>query len=185
MTVDDSGAVLASFSARPLLLQEIWEAQMQDPQLQRARAMIQSGAPSEFTIRGDGMMLYRGRICVPASEPLKEMILQEAHSSAYAMHPGSTKMYRTIRQTYWWSGMKRDIATYVASCLVCQQVKAEHQHPAGMMQPLPIPEWKWDHITMDFVVGLPRTASSKDAIWVIVDRLTKLPISYLSGSPSR
>ena len=58
LTVDDSGAVLASFSARPLLLQEIWEAQMQDPQLQRARAVIQSGAPSEFTIRGDGMMLY-------------------------------------------------------------------------------------------------------------------------------
>ena len=153
LTVDDSGAVLASFSARPLLSQEIWEAQMQDPQLQRARAVIQSGAPAEFTIRGDGMMLYRGRICVPASEPLKEMILQEAHSSAYAMHPGSTKMYRTIRQTYWWSGMKRDIAAYVASCLVCQQVKAEHQHPAGMMQPLPIPEWKWDHVTMDFVVA--------------------------------
>ena len=69
--------------------------------------------------------------------------------------------------------MKLDIAAYVASCLVCQQVKAEHQHPAGMMQPLPIPEWKWDHVTMDFVVGLPRTASDKDAIWVIVDRLTK------------
>ena len=97
LTVDDSRAVLESFSARPLLLQEIWEAQMQDPQLQRVRAVIQSGAPSEFTIRGDGMMLYRGRICVPASEPLKEMILQETHSSAYAMHPGSTKMYRTIR----------------------------------------------------------------------------------------
>ena len=69
--------------------------------------------------------------------------------------------------------MKRDIAAYIASCLVCQQVKAEHQHPAGMMQPLPIPEWKWDHVTMDFVVGLPRTASGKDTIWVIVDRLTK------------
>ena len=69
--------------------------------------------------------------------------------------------------------MKRDIAAYVASCLVCQQVKAEHQHPAGMMQPLPIPEWKWDHITMDFIVGLSRTTSGKDAIWVIVDRLTK------------
>ena len=85
-------------------------------------------------------MLYRGQICVPASEPLKEMILQEAHSLAYAMHPGSTKMYRTIRQTYWWSDMKRDIAAYVASCLVCQQVKVEQQHLAGMMQPLSIPK---------------------------------------------
>ena len=69
--------------------------------------------------------------------------------------------------------MKWDIAAYVASCLVCQQVKAKHQHPAGMMQPLPIPEWKWDHVTMDFIVGLSRMASGKDAIWMIVDRLTK------------
>ena len=101
------------------------------------------------------------------------MILQEAHSSAYAMHPGSMKMYQTIKQTYWWNGMKWDIATYIAKCLVCQQVKAKYQNPAGMIQPLSIPEWKWDYITMDFVVGLSRIASGKDAIWVIVDRLTK------------
>ena len=55
----------------------------------------------------------------------------------------------------------------------CQQVKAEHQSPTGRMQPLFIPEWKWDHITMDFVVGLPKTRSGRDAVWVIVDRLTK------------
>ena len=69
--------------------------------------------------------------------------------------------------------MKKDIAEFVSQCLVCQQVKAEHQSPAGRMQPLFIPEWKWDHITMDFVVGLPRTRSGRDAVWVIVDRLTK------------
>ena len=70
--------------------------------------------------------------------------------------------------------MKRDIEKFMARCLVCQQVKAEHQSPAGMMQPLPISKWKWDHVTMDFVVGLPRTASGKDAKWVIMDRLTKI-----------
>ena len=69
--------------------------------------------------------------------------------------------------------MKRDIAQYVSECLVCQQVKAEHQHPAGMLQSLPIPEWKWEHVTMDFVSGLPQTQRRHDAIWVIVDRLTK------------
>ena len=69
--------------------------------------------------------------------------------------------------------MKKDIAEFVSQCLVCQQVKAEHQSPAGRMQPLFISEWKWDHITMDFVVGLPRTRSGRDAVWVIVDRLTK------------
>ena len=69
--------------------------------------------------------------------------------------------------------MKRDIAQFVAQCLVCQQVKVEHQRPARFLQPLSIPEWKWEHITMDFVTGLPRTLGSNNAIWVIVDRLTK------------
>ncbi|WRX21064.1 Integrase zinc-binding domain - like 10 [Theobroma cacao] len=99
--------------------------------------------------------------------------MEEAHSSAYALHPGSTKMYRTIREHYWWSGMKRDVAEFVAKCLVCQQVKAEHQRPVGTFQSLLVPESKWEHVTMDFVLGLPRTQRGKDAIWVIVDRLTK------------
>lgn len=69
--------------------------------------------------------------------------------------------------------MKTDIAEFVARCIVCQQVKIEHQRPAGMLQPLEIPQWKWEHITMDFVGGLPRTQRGHDSIWVIVDRLTK------------
>lgn len=69
--------------------------------------------------------------------------------------------------------MKREIAEFVSRCLVCQQIKVEHQRPTGFSQPLPIPEWKWEHITMDFVAGLPRTQSGYDSVWVIVDRLTK------------
>jgi len=78
-----------------------------------------------------------------------------------------------LKTHYWWPGMKRDIAEYVARCLTCQQVKAEHQKPGGLLQPLPIPIWKWEHITMDFVVGMPRSLKHHDAIWVVVDRLTK------------
>ena len=69
--------------------------------------------------------------------------------------------------------MKKDIADFVSRCLVCQQVKAEHQKPLGTLHPLPILEWKLEHITMDFVVGLPRTRADYDAVWVIMDRLTK------------
>ena len=69
--------------------------------------------------------------------------------------------------------MKRDISDFVSRCLICQQVKAEHQVPSGLLQPIMIPEWKWDRVTMDFVSGLPLSASKKDAIWVVVDRLTK------------
>jgi hypothetical protein len=69
--------------------------------------------------------------------------------------------------------MKREIAEYVSLCLVCQQVKAEHQQPRGLLKPLEIPVWKWEHVTMDFVIGLLKSKSGKDIIWMIVDRLTK------------
>ena len=70
--------------------------------------------------------------------------------------------------------MKREIAEFVARCDVCQRVKAEHQRPAGLLQPLPIPEWKWEEVGMDFITGLPRTQTGCDFIWVIIDRLTKV-----------
>ena len=82
-------------------------------------------------------------------------------------------MYNNLKQLYWWPSMKRDISDFVARCLVCQQVKAEHQVPSGLLQPITIPEWKWERITMDFVSGLPLSLRKKNAIWVIVDRLTK------------
>ena len=82
-------------------------------------------------------------------------------------------MYRDLRPDYWWPCMKRDVAWYVDRCLTCRKVKAEHQRPHGRMQPLDIPVWKWEDITMDFVTKLPRTARGVDSIWVVVDRLTK------------
>nr|GEZ31052.1 retrotransposon protein, putative, Ty3-gypsy subclass [Tanacetum cinerariifolium] len=78
----------------------------------------------------------------------------EAHSSPFSVHPGSTKMYYDLKQYFWWSGMKRDVATFVARCLICQQVKIEHQRASGLLQQLDIPVWKWDEISMDFVTGL-------------------------------
>src|SRR6266542_6082670 len=69
--------------------------------------------------------------------------------------------------------MKREIARYVVECDVCQKVKVDHLKPAGTLQSLPIPTWKWEDIHMDFIVGLPRTQKGNDSIWVIIDRLTK------------
>jgi hypothetical protein len=83
-------------------------------------------------------------------------------------------MYQDLKRRFWWYGMKREIAEYVAICDSCQRTKAEHQKPAGLLQPLQIPQWKWDEIEMDFIVGLPRTRAGYDSIWVVVDRLTKV-----------
>ncbi|WVZ89621.1 LOW QUALITY PROTEIN: hypothetical protein U9M48_036000 [Paspalum notatum var. saurae] len=89
------------------------------------------------------------------------------------MHPGSNKMYQDLKQRFWWTRMKREIAKYVSECHVCKRVKADHLKPAGMLHPLNIPAWKWEDIHMDFVVGLPRTQKGYDSIWVIIDRFTK------------
>ena len=103
---------------------------------------IEKGKKVEFQIRNDGMIVKRQRICVPEYGELKKYIMEEAHSSAYAMHPGSTKLYRTLREHYWWNGMKKEIASFVSRCLTCQQMKAEHQRPVGKIQLLLIPVWK-------------------------------------------
>ena len=84
----------------------------------------------------------KGRLVMPASAELKRELLDEAHRTRYIVHPGATKMYKDLKRHFWWSGMRREIAEYVAKCFTCQQVKAEHQRPVGTLQPLPIPEWK-------------------------------------------
>ena len=83
-------------------------------------------------------------------------------------------MYADMRKQFWWKNMKVDIAGHVARCDICNRVKAEHQRPAGLLKPLDVSVWKWESISMGFIVGLPRTPKGHDSIWVIVDRLTKV-----------
>jgi hypothetical protein len=83
-------------------------------------------------------------------------------------------MYQDLKKKFWWYGMKREITEHVVICDSCQKNKAEHHRTARLLQPLRIPQWKWDEIGMDFIVGLPRTQAGYDSIWVVVDRLTKL-----------
>lgn len=102
------------------------------------------------------------------------MILHEAHDNPFALHPEGTKMYHDLWELYWWTEMKREILEFAAKCLTCQRVKAEHQVPIRFLQPISIPKWKWEHIMMDFVIGLSLSLSKKIVVWVIVDWLTKL-----------
>ncbi|KAL0294451.1 UNVERIFIED_CONTAM: hypothetical protein Sradi_6887800 [Sesamum radiatum] len=137
------------------------------------KTKVQEGKNDQFVIHYDGTLLNWKCMCVLNVEELRMEIMHEAHYAPYAMHPGSTKMYRNLRPYYWWPTMKKDVAEFMTKCLTCQQIKAEHQAPAGKLHPLSIPEWKWEKITMDFVIGLPRTIRKHDAVWVVVDRLTK------------
>ncbi|WMV18771.1 hypothetical protein MTR67_012156, partial [Solanum verrucosum] len=105
----------------------------------------------------DGVLRYQGRLCVPRVDKLQERIIEEAHSSRYSIHLGSTKMYHDLRDVYWWSSMKKGIAEFVAKCLNCQQVRVEHQSLSGMAQKIEIPKWKWEMINMNFITGLQQS----------------------------
>lgn len=120
-----------------------------------------------------GVLWFEDRLVVPKDQELRKKILDEARLSKFSMHPGSNKMYHDLRSLYWWTRMKREIAKYVSECDTYQRIKASHLKAAAALQPLPIPAWKWDDISMDFIVGLPHTSRHHDSIWVIVDRLTK------------
>ncbi len=173
LSLVDGGSVVTELRVKPTFLQQIYEAQKNDEKLQAKRVQCESGNDSEFRIGTDDCLLFRDRVCVPKNSELIQKILHEAHSGIMSVHPGGNKMYNDLKKMYWWPGMKRDISEFVSRCLICQQVKAEHQVPSGLLQPITIPEWKWERITMDFVSGLPLSPKKKDAIWVIVDRLTK------------
>ncbi|CAN6447751.1 unnamed protein product [Victoria cruziana] len=168
----DDGKVRCAAIIRDPLLEEILEKQKQSPEYEKMISESQKEDSALFQ-DDDGSLWFNTRIWVPDDIEVKDKILHEAHKTKYTIHPGSTKMYQNIKKFFWWPGMKKDVAEYVARCLVCQQIKAEHQKPGGLMQQIEIPLWKWEDNTMDFVVGFPRTRRQRDAIWVIVDRLTK------------
>jgi hypothetical protein len=157
-----------------MLEHDIRKGQLGDAKIQEIKEQIKEDKAPWFSVDDQGTLWYKKRLCVPEIKEMRELILREAHDSTYSIHLGSTKMYHDLKSRYWWYGMKRAITEYVALCDNCQRVKAERQRPAGLLQPLKIPEWKWEEISMDFIVDLPKTQSGYDSIWVIIDHLSKV-----------
>jgi hypothetical protein len=158
----------------PTLEQDIRKGQKDDEKINEIRQLIIDGKGPDFREDAEGVVWFKDRLCVTNITSIRELVLKEAHETAYSIHLGSEKMYQGLKKRFWRYGMKRDIIEYVARCDSCQRIKAEHQRPAELLQPLQIPQWKWDEIGMDFIVGLPRTRAGYDSIWVVVDRLTKM-----------
>jgi len=166
---------LAHIELTPTLRDLIIEAQKKDKGIKEIerRILAEDLRVQYFHQDREGVIWFEDRIVVPKDSELRKQILDEAHLSRLSIHPGSNKMYQDLKQRFWWTRMKREIAKYVFECNICRRVKASHLKPAGTLQPLSIPEWKWEDISMDFIVGLPRTQKGYDSIWVVVDRLTK------------
>jgi hypothetical protein len=146
-----------------VLLQRIMDAQKDNEGMKHIREKIEAGKAKCFRKYDQGIVWFNNRIVVPKNEEICQQILNEAHLSRYSIHPGSTKMYQDLKQHYWWTKMKIEIARYVAKCDTCRRVKAIHMKTAGPLQSLPIPTWKWEDISMDFILGLPRTTKGYDS----------------------
>ena len=169
---------LNHIAIEPTIQDSIISAQLRDKSVKIIKQELARGEEKYkcFHLDHKGVLWFDNRIVVPKDHQLRRQILDEAHLSKFSIHPRSTKMYQDLRQNYWWTRMKREIAKYVSECDVCQNIKASHLKVTGALQPLSIPSWKWEDISMDFIVGLPNTSQKHDSVWVIVDRLTKTPI---------
>ncbi|KAL5571687.1 hypothetical protein UlMin_021284 [Ulmus minor] len=122
---------LSTLTLQPTIFDGIKGAQELDPQLLKLKEQVLEGKNVEFSVSTDEIMHFKGRLCIPSDAQLKEQLLSEAHTTPYSVHPGATKMYQDLKERFWWSGMKKEVAEYVAKCLTCQKVKAEHQRPRG------------------------------------------------------
>ena len=131
---DQARGTLRSLMAMSSLLSRVIESQEQDVELVFIKDQVQSGTVDKgWAIHTYGSLRYRGRVVVPQSTDLREEILREFHCSRFAVHPGGTKMYHELRCQYYCSGMKRLVGDFIRWCLTCQQVKAEHQGPTGLL----------------------------------------------------
>ena len=166
-------AVLHSIQISCSLESKIIEGQKTDKGIFHIKEKIKEEPSKHFRVDEQGVLWFDDRLVVPKDRELKNKLMDEAHLSKLSIHPGSSKMYQELRPRYWWTKMKKEVTAYVARCDTCCRVKAIHMKPAGLLQPLSVPSWKWDDISMDFISGLPTTQKGHDSIWVIVDRLTK------------
>ena len=145
-------------------LDSVRERQLLGASLKKVREQLGSDETKDFAMGNDGILRFQGKVCVSDDVEVKRLILEEWHKSHLSLHPGMTKMYQDLKETFWWQGMKKDVAQFVSACLTCQKAKVDHQRLGGILQPLEIPVWKWDNISMDFVTHLPRTFRGHDTI---------------------
>ena len=129
---------------------------------------------SDCTVQ-DGLLYdTAGRLIIPDDRAIKTRILYEMHDSKLAGHMGMAKTEELTTRLFWWKGIREDVAAYVNDCIVCQLSKAPTSAPAGLLQPIPIPEHRWECVTLDFAGPLPRTRQGHDCILLVMDKLTKM-----------
>ncbi|XP_017621985.1 uncharacterized protein LOC108466135 [Gossypium arboreum] len=179
----NDGSLLAELQVRPTWTDQIKGKQLLDDLLVPCFREVEKGETVDFGLNSEGVLCFRGRVYMPRDHDLRQSILREAHNSLYAMHLGENKLYRDLRELYWWPGLKREVTEYMSKCLTCQQVKAEHQLPSGLLQQVKIPLWKWERTKI--LVSHPSYERSYMSLWVqdwiTVRRFTLRRMGSLKG----
>jgi hypothetical protein len=163
--------VMAWSTAEVTLLDELRNGIKKDNALQGILNNIATGQEQKF-MQKEGLIYYKSIIVVPEDTQLKTKILLEFHSSPIGGHAGITRTLARVSAQFFWPNMKQDVKEFVQKCLICQQAKHDTRAPAGLLQPLPIPEQVWEDVAMDFITGLP-PSHGYTVIMVVIDRLTK------------
>lgn len=159
------------------LVSDIKQAYDSDPEAQVAIHQVHDGATSEFSI--DNGLLYRTptsqprQLYIPNTPSLKQRLLREHHDSVIYGHLGVSKTVQALSRSFYWPKLTADVQAYIRSCPTCQRSKSRNLKPMGLLQPLQIPAQRWDEITMDLITALPPTSRGHDAVFTVVDRLSK------------
>ena len=168
-------------------MDRVKEARTQDTNYNKLLSKIQNNKinldRATFKVDQKGFIWFKDRLYVPNVLEVKLFIMNEMNKPLFAGHPGYQKMVTALRKQFFWPRLKYDVIEYLSKCIECQeylskciecqQVKTEHGHPAGLLHPLIIPQWKWEIISLDFITGLRKTQKQHDFIMVVVDKLSK------------
>ncbi|KAL2223936.1 UNVERIFIED_CONTAM: Transposon Tf2-11 polyprotein [Sesamum indicum] len=168
----ESIAALSSSAAAISVKDQVRELLPRDPAAQGLIRLVEQGKARHFWIE-DGLLMTKGnRIYIPRGGDLRKSLLSECHDTLWAGHQGQERTFALVKRAYYWPQLRDDVETYVRTCLICQQDKADHQKKAGLLQPLPIPKRPWESVSMDYISGLPKVGDLGSII-VVVDRLSK------------
>jgi hypothetical protein len=164
-------ALLSTLDAKLLGFEYIKELYAEDHEFCEEYRACEKIASGKF-FRLDGFLFRENKLCVPNCS-VRELLVQESHGGGLMGHFGVAKTLAILQDHFYWPHMKRDVERICGRCVTCRQAKSKVR-PNGLYTPLPIPSEPWIDISMDFVLGLPRTKRGRDSIFVVVDRFSKM-----------
>ncbi|CAH9130821.1 unnamed protein product [Cuscuta epithymum] len=169
--VPDSPVLNSISTQHATIWDELRKMAETDPYLVRAGEAARAAPGKPYAWR-DGLVCYNNRVVIPPNSRFITQLLREHHDTPLGGHSGILRTMKRLSRQFYWPAMHKTVTEYVSRCDTCQRAKAQTMSPAGLLQPLPIPNQVWEDVSMDFVDGLPRS-NNHTTILVVVDRLSK------------